>query len=89
MDERCAIDLGLPSGVKWSPINLGVESSNCMAATYMDASEIAAVINKLGKRLAWGGLFEKDSYTLSTYIDGSWNIMPSDITETVYDAAKR
>ena len=89
MDERCAIDLGLPSGVKWSPINLGVESSNCMADTYMDASEIAAVINKLGKRLAWGELFEKDSYSLGTYIDGSWNIMPSDITETVYDAAKQ
>ena len=89
MDERCAIDLGLPSGVKWSPINLGVESSNCMADTYMDESEIAAAINKLGKRLAWGELFEKDSYTLSTYIDDSWNIMPSDITETVYDAAKQ
>ena len=89
MDERCAVDLGLPSGVKWSPINLGVESSNCMADTYMDASEIAAAINKLGKRLAWGELFEKDSYTLGTYIDGSWNIMPSDITETVYDAAKQ
>ena len=89
MDERCAIDLGLPSGVKWSPINLGVESSNCMADTYMDASEIAAVINKLGKRLAWGELFEKDSYTLGTYIDGSWSIMPSDITETVYDAARQ
>ena len=89
MDERCAIDLGLPSGVRWSPINLGVESSNCMADTYMDASEIAAVINKLGKRLAWGELFEKDSYTLDSYIDGSLNIMPSDITETVYDAAKQ
>ena len=89
MDERCAIDLGLPSGVKWSPINLGVESSNCMADTYMSDSEIAAAINKLGKRLAWGELFEKDSYTLSTYIDGSWTIMPSDITETVYDAAKQ
>ena len=89
MDERCAIDLGLPSGVRWSPINLGVETSNCMADTYMDESEIAAVINKLGKRLAWGELFEKDSYTLSTYIDGSWVIMPSDITETVYDAAKQ
>ena len=89
MDERCAIDLGLPSGVKWSPINLGVESSNCMADTYMSDSEIAAAINKLGKRLAWGELFEKDSYTLGTYIDGSWNIMPSDITETVYDAAKQ
>ena len=89
MDERCAIDLGLPSGVKWSPINLGVESSNCMADTYMDASEIAAVINKLGKRLAWGELFEKDSYSIDTYIDGSWTIMPSDITETVYDAAKQ
>ena len=89
MDERCAIDLGLPSGVKWSPINLGVESSNCMADTYMDASEIAAVINKLGKRLAWGELFEKDSYSIGTYIDGEWVIMPSDITETVYDAAKQ
>lgn len=89
MDERCAIDLGLPSGVRWSPINLGVESSNCMADTYMSDSEIAAAINKLGKRLAWGELFEKDSYTLGTYIDGSWNIMPSDITETVYDAAKQ
>lgn len=89
MDERCAIDLGLPSGVRWSPINLGVESSNCMADTYMDESEIAATINKLGKRLAWGELFEKDSYTLSTYIDDSWKIMPSDITETVYDAAKQ
>ena len=89
MDERCAIDLGLPSGVKWSPINLGVESSNCMADTYMSDSEIAAVINKLGKRLAWGELFEKDSYTLSTYIDDSWTIMPSDITGTVYDAAKQ
>lgn len=89
MDERCAIDLGLPSGVKWSPINLGVESSNCMADTYMDESEIAAAINKLGKRLAWGELFEKDSYSLGSYIDASWNIMPSDITETVYDAAKQ
>ena len=89
MDERCAIDLGLPSGVRWSPINLGVESSNCMADTYMSDSEIAAVINKLGKRLAWGELFEKDSYTLSTYIDDSWTIMPSDITGTVYDAAKQ
>ena len=89
MDERCAIDLGLPSGVRWSPINLGVESSNCMADTYMDASEIAAVINKLGKRLAWGELFEKDSYSDRSYIDGSWNIMPSDITGTVYDAAKQ
>ena len=89
MDERCAIDLGLPSGVKWSPINLGVESSNCMADTYMDASEIAAVINKLGKRLAWGELFEKDSYSFGSYIDGEWGIMPSDITGTVYDAAKQ
>ena len=89
MDERCAIDLGLPSGVKWSPINLGVESSNCMADTYMDESEIAAAINKLGKRLAWGELFEKDSYSIDTYIDDKWNIMPSDITETVYDAAKQ
>ena len=89
MDERCAIDLGLPSGVKWSPINLGVESSNCMADTYMSDSEIAAVINKLGKRLAWGELFEKDSYSIDTYIDDKWSIMPEDITETVYDAAKQ
>lgn len=89
MDERCAIDLGLPSGVKWSPVNLGVESSNCMADTYMSDSEIAAAINKLGKRLAWGELFEKDSYSIGTYIDGSWNIMPEDITGTVYDAAKQ
>ena len=89
MDERCAIDLGLPSGVKWSPINLGVESSNCMADTYMDDAEIATAINKLGKRLAWGELFEKDSYTVGTYIDAEWTIMPSDITGTVYDAAKQ
>ena len=89
MDERCAIDLGLPSGVRWSPINLGVETSNCMADTYMDESEIAAAINKLGKRLAWGELFEKDSYSFDSYIDDSWKIMPSDITGTVYDAAKQ
>lgn len=89
MDERCAIDLGFPSGVKWSPINLGVESSNCMADTYMSDSEIAAAINKLGKRLAWGELFEKDSYSIDTYIDDKWSIMPEDITETVYDAAKQ
>ncbi|MCI6500806.1 MAG: fimbrillin family protein [Prevotella sp.] len=89
MDERCAIDLGLPSGVRWSPINLGVESSNCMADTYMDESEIAAVINKFGKRLAWGELFEKDSYSIDTYIDDKWSSMPSDISETVYDAAKQ
>lgn len=89
MDERCAIDLGFPSGIRWSPINLGAETSDCMADTYMDASEIAAVINKLGKRLAWGELFEKDSYTLGTYIDAEWTIMPSDITGTVYDAAKQ
>ncbi len=89
MDERCAVDLGLPSGVKWSPINLGVESSDCMADTYMSDSEIAAAINKLGKRLAWGELFEKDSYSIDTYIDDKWSIMPEDITETVYDAAKQ
>lgn len=89
MDERCAIDLGLPSGVKWSPINLGVETFECMADTYMSDSEIAAAINKLGKRLAWGELFEKDSYSDRSYIDAEWTIMPSDITETVYDAAKQ
>ena len=89
MDERCVVDLGLPSGVKWSPINLGVESSDCMADTYMSDSEIAAAINKLGKRLAWGELFEKDSYSIDTYIDDKWSIMPEDITETVYDAAKQ
>ena len=60
-----------------------------MADTYMSDSEIAAAINKLDKRLAWGELLEKDTYTLGTYIDGSWNIMPSDITGTVYDAAKQ
>ena len=56
MDERCAVDLGLPSGIRWSPINLGTETSS-----YMDETAIAALGNVLGKRLAWGELFPKDT----------------------------
>ena len=89
MDERCAIDLGLPSGVRWSPINLGTETS-----TYMDEAAIASLGNVLGKRLAWGELFEKDSYSYASYINDPYiekgsSILPADIAETVYDPARQ
>ena len=85
MDERCAVDLGLPSGIRWSPINLGTET-----ATYMEDNELAEVAaNKLGKRLAWGELFEKDSYSYETYIDPPYQsgtpLLPADISGTEYD----
>lgn len=89
MDERCAVDLGLPSGVKWSPINLGTETS-----TYMDEEAIASLGNVLGKRLAWGELFEKDTYNYASYINDPYlenqtSILPADIAETVYDPARQ
>ena len=91
MDERCAVDLGLPSCIKWSPINLGTET-----ATYMDEAQIAAVRNgtALGKRLAWGELFEKSTYSYDTYINDPYvenkaALLPSDIAETVYDPARQ
>lgn len=89
MDERCAIDLGLPSGIKWSPINLGTETP-----TYMDETAIAAASNQLGKRLAWGELFEKDSYSYATYINDLYienqaSLLPTDIAETVYDPVRQ
>ncbi|MGM9697880.1 MAG: fimbrillin family protein [Prevotella sp.] len=84
MDERCAVDLGLPSGIRWSPINLGAE-----IATYMEDDELAEVAaNKLGRRLAWGELYEKDSYSYDTYIDpyqSGTSLLPTDISGTVYD----
>ena len=94
MDERCAIDLGFPSGIRWSPINLGAETSDCMADSYLDDSEISAALNKLGKRFAWGELFEKDSYNYDTYINdpyykNGFSLLPKDISETVYDPAKQ
>ena len=89
MDERCAIDLGLPSGVRWSPINLGTETS-----TYMDEAAIASLGNVLGKRLAWGELFEKDTYNYASYINDPYlengsSKLPADIAETVYDPARQ
>ncbi|MGN0222738.1 MAG: fimbrillin family protein [Muribaculaceae bacterium] len=88
MDERCAIDLGLPSGVLWSPINLGAET-----ASYMTRAEIAAATNTIGRRLAWGELFDKDVYSYDTYINDPYqsgtSILPADISETVYDAARQ
>lgn len=89
MDERCAIDLGLPSGVRWSPINLGTETS-----TYMDEDAIASLGNVLGKRLAWGELFEKDTYNYASYINDPYlengsSKLPADIAETVYDPARQ
>lgn len=89
MDERCAIDLGLPSGVRWSPINLGTETS-----TYMDEAAIAYLGNVLGKRLAWGELFEKDTYNYASYINDPYlengsSKLPADIAETVYDPARQ
>lgn len=89
MDERCAIDLGLPSGVRWSPINLGTETS-----TYMDEEAIASLGNVLGKRLAWGELFEKDTYNYASYINDQYienksSFLPADIAETVYDPARQ
>ena len=83
MDERCAVDLGLPSGIRWSPINLGAET-----ATYMDEAAIASAEYKLGRRLAWGELFEKDSYSYDTYIDpykSGTSLLPADVSGTVYD----
>lgn len=84
MDERCAVDLGLPSGIRWSPINLGTET-----ATYMEDDQLAEVAaNKLGRRLAWGELFEKDSYSYDTYIDqykSGTVSLPADISGTLYD----
>lgn len=89
MDERCAVDLGLPSGIRWSPINLGTETSS-----YMDEAAIAALGNVLGKRLAWGELYPKDTYNYDTYINDpyqstSTSILPTDIAETVYDPARQ
>ena len=89
VDERCAVDLGLPSGVLWSPINLGAET-----ASYMDDAEIAAATNTIGLRLAWGELFPKDTYSYDTYINDPYqtsgtSILPADISETVYDAARQ
>lgn len=84
MDERCAIDLGFPSGIRWSPINLGTETS-----TYMDDEAIGNAVNRLGRRLAWGELFEKESYSYATYINDLYQtgttLLPSDISGTVYD----
>ncbi|MGM9860907.1 MAG: fimbrillin family protein [Muribaculaceae bacterium] len=89
MDERCAIDLGLPSGVLWSPINLGTETS-----TYMDPAAIASLGNVLGLRLAWGELYEKDTYNYDTYINDPYldtkvSVLPADISGTVYDPARQ
>ena len=88
VDERCAIDLGLPSGVLWSPINLGAETDS-----YMDDAELAAASNTIGLRLAWGELFPKDTYSYDTYINDPYqsgsSILPADISETVYDAARQ
>lgn len=91
MDERCAVDLGLPSGIKWSPINLGTETD-----TYMDDAQIAAVAGSaaLGKRLAWGELFEKDVYSYATYINDPYlenkvSLLPANIAGTVYDPVKQ
>ena len=85
VDERCAVDLGLPSGVKWSPINFGAESDS-----YMDAEEIASAQNMLGRRLAWGELFEKDVYNYATYINDPYqengaSLLPANISGTAYD----
>lgn len=84
VDERCAIDLGFPSGIKWSPINLGTETD-----TYMDETAISSIGNVLGKRLAWGELFEKSTYSYDTYINDPYNsgtsVLPADIAGTVYD----
>ncbi len=89
MDERCAVDLGLPSGVLWSPINLGTETS-----TYMDPAAIASLGNVLGLRLAWGELYEKDTYSYATYIndpylDTGTSVLPLDISGSVYDPARQ
>ncbi|MCI6494545.1 MAG: fimbrillin family protein [Bacteroidales bacterium] len=85
VDERCAVDLGLPSGVKWSPINFGAETDS-----YMDAGEIASAQNLPGRRLAWGELFEKDVYNYDTYINDPYqengsSLLPANISWTVYD----
>lgn len=89
MDERCAVDLGFPSGVLWSPINLGAET-----ASYMTDAELAAATTTIGRRLAWGELFDKDVYSYDTYINDPYqtsgtSILPADISETVYDAARQ
>ena len=89
MDERCAVDLGFPSGILWSPINLGAETD-----THPDDAEIETASRRLGKRLAWGELLEKDNYSYATYINDKYvengtSLLPADISGTVYDAARQ
>lgn len=89
MDERCAVDLGFPSGILWSPINLGAETD-----THPDDAEIETASRRLGKRLAWGELLEKDNYSYATYINDNYaengtSLLPADISGTVYDAARQ
>ena len=60
----------------------------------MDEAAIASLGNVLGKRLAWGELFEKDTYNYASYINDPYlengsSKLPADIAETVYDPARQ
>lgn len=67
------LDLGLPSGVKWACCNVG-----------------AAKPEQPGGYYAWGEVEVKDVYNWDTYTyyaDGSYTVLGTNISGTIYDAA--
>lgn len=83
VSEDYAVDLGLPSGVKWARFNLGAELGGVMTE-----EQILEAEQKWGTRLAWGELWQKDSYRSSTYIDESNTLFTSNISGTANDPVK-
>ncbi len=83
VSEDYAVDLGLPSGVKWARFNLGAELGGAMTE-----EQILEAEQKWGTRLAWGELWQKDSYSSSTYIDESNTLFTSNISGTANDPVK-
>lgn len=82
VSEDYAVDLGLPSGVKWARFNLGAELGDATEEQILEAEQ------KWGTRLAWGELWQKDSYSSSTYIDESNTLFTSNISGTANDPVK-
>lgn len=71
-----AIDLGLPSGLKWANCNIGANKPE-----------------EMGNYFAWGEIYEKDNYELSSYFlcngsfDSCFNMKGKNISGTQFDVA--
>lgn len=86
--EDIAVDMGLPSGTKWAPFNLGVDNLVFNACSVEVAADMEWLSKLQGEYYAYGETSTKPFFSSEKWTYSGSKASGTDISGTVYDAAK-